>query len=87
MPITKQRILSTTILILTHKAMIHIRQPFFSIATAAIFALLGLGAACIAVNPEPLIIMGEEAPKQVLWAFTGLAFVMAYFALVHLKNS
>jgi len=66
--------------------MIHIRQPFFSIATAAIFALLGLGAGCLAVNTDALIIMGETAPDQALWAFSGLAFVMAYFALVHLKE-
>jgi len=66
--------------------MIHIRQPFFSIANAAVFALLGLGAACLAVNAEPLVIMAQEAPKQALWAFVGLSFLMAYFSLVHLKN-
>ncbi len=70
--------------------MVHLRQPFFSIAAAAIFGLLGLlyGANAVADIPITIAMFGFEAviTPVMNYVAAGLMFVMAYFALAHLKN-
>jgi hypothetical protein len=65
--------------------MIQIRQPFFSIVTSAIFALLGVLYGLNAGKGVSTMIGGVEMNTSGTWAFTGLMFLMAYFALVHMK--
>lgn len=70
--------------------MVHLRQPFFSIASAAIFGVLGLMYGANAASGVPIVIgmFGFEAvvPPVMNTVVAGLMFVMAYFALVHLKK-
>lgn len=66
--------------------MIRIRQPFFSITTAIVFSLLGLLHAIDAVNGTTLVIGGAELAPGAEWALTGILFLMAYFAIVHMKD-
>lgn len=64
--------------------LIHMRQPFFSITTGGIFALLGLLFG-LASGTNSLVFGGVAIGSSASWALTGLMFVMAYFSLVHLK--
>lgn len=65
--------------------MVHIRQPFFSIATATIFGGLGLIYGIGANDGYPVVLGGAELDSVYGYALSGLLFLMAYFALVHLK--
>ena len=65
---------------------IHIRQPFFSIVTAIIFGILGLFYGIGAVNGTGVVLGSTELNVSVSWALTGVMFLMAYFALVHLTD-
>jgi len=64
--------------------MIHIRQPFFSIAASAVFGLLAL--LLDAATNSVVVIGGTELTSSAAWALTGVLFLMAYFSLVHLKD-
>ncbi len=66
--------------------MVHMRQPFFSIATSIIFSLLGLVYGIDAIHNNTIIIAGAEVSSSALWAIAGIMFLMAYFALVHLND-
>lgn len=68
--------------------MVHIRQPFFSIMTAMIFSLLGLLHGLDAINGTGVVMISNnvEINTSAAWALTGVMFLMAYFALVHLKE-
>ena len=66
--------------------MVHIRQPFFSIATAVIFAALGFAFAMSAYADMPAMLGGAELSASVATALSGLMLLMAYFSLVHLKH-
>jgi len=66
--------------------MVHIRQPFFSIAAASVFGILGLLFGIDAARNSVVIIGGVELAQNAVWALTGVLFLMAYFALVHLKD-
>jgi hypothetical protein len=66
--------------------MVHIRQPFFSIAAAAIFGALGLMGGMSIMTNSPVVFGGNELNDQTLWSFIGVMFLMAYFSLVHLKE-
>ena len=65
---------------------VHIRQPFFSIVTAIIFGLLGLFYGIGAVQGAGVMLGSFELDVAVSWALTGVMFLMAYFALVHLTD-
>jgi len=66
--------------------MVHIRQSFFSIATAVIFSILGLLYGLGAAKGMGATIGSAELSTSVTWALAGLMFVMSYFALVHIKD-
>lgn len=66
--------------------MLYIRQPFFSIATASIFAALGLVYGIGAQLNFPVVFLNTNIDPTVGYALSGLLFVMAYFSLVHLKQ-
>lgn len=66
--------------------MVHIRQPFFSIASASVFGILGLLFGIDAARNSAVMIGGAELTQGATWALTGVLFLMAYFALVHLKD-
>lgn len=66
--------------------MVHIRQPFFSILTAVVFGVLGLLYSFDAMNGTVVFIGGAELPAGATWALVGLLFLMAYFAIVHMKD-
>lgn len=65
--------------------MIHMRQPFYSIASAATYLLCAIGLGLLAATPDAVLLFGTTAPSSALWALCGLMFLMAYFSLVHLK--
>lgn len=65
--------------------MLHIRQPFFSIATATIFAALGLIYSLGVQMNLPPVLIGVELDPVMGYVMSGLFFLMAYFSLVHLK--
>jgi len=65
---------------------IHIRQPFFSIVTAIIFSVLGLFYGTSAVNNSGAMLGTLELNVSITWALTGVMFLMAYFALIHLTD-
>jgi len=66
--------------------MIQIRQPFFSIVTAIIFGFLGFMYGVNAMNNIGVTFGTIELNLSASWALTGVMFLMAYFALVHLKD-
>ena len=66
--------------------MLHIQQPFFSIVTAGIFTLLGVFYGVTAGSGEGVIFSNVQITVSASWALSGLMFLMAYFALVHLKD-
>ncbi len=66
--------------------MVHMRQPFFSIATSIIFSLLGLVYGIDAIHNNAVVIAGAEVSPSALWTIAGTMFLMAYFALVHLHD-
>ena len=66
--------------------MVHMRQPFFSIAASIIFSLLGLVYAIDAVHGDTVTMAGANASPSLLWAIAGMMFLMSYFSLVHLKD-
>lgn len=66
--------------------MLHIRQPFLSIAMAIIFSVLGLMYG-LATAKEVNVVLGTiELNASASWALTGIMFLMAYFAMVHIKD-
>lgn len=65
--------------------MVHIRQPFFSIAAASIFGALGLIYGVGAMVGYPFILLDAELDPTVGYALSGLLLLMAYFSLVHLR--
>ncbi len=65
--------------------MIHMRQPFFSIASATTYLLCAVGLGWLAVTPDSVSLYGIPASSAVLYTLCGLMFLMAYFSLVHLK--
>jgi hypothetical protein len=73
-------------LLINNLRMVHIRQPFFSIATATIFAILGLVLGLGAGEGTEVMLGTYTLSAGAAWALTGLMFLMAYFALVHLKD-
>jgi len=66
--------------------MIHIRQPFFSIITATIFGLLAVMYGIAAGHGTGIMFGSIELNVPATWALTGVMFLMAYFALVHIKD-
>jgi hypothetical protein len=66
--------------------MIHIRQPFFSIATAVIYGILGVIIGQGAGQSTTVMLGSLELNQATGWALTGVLFLMAYFSLVHLKD-
>jgi hypothetical protein len=65
--------------------MVHMREPFLSITSGVIFAILGLIFANAAATTETINLANVEVTSSVSWALTGVLFIMAYFSLVHLK--
>ena len=65
--------------------LIHMRQPFFSIANATIFLVLGIFFGGASIAAQPVAFADLEMGVQISWVITGVCFVMAYFSLVHLK--
>lgn len=66
--------------------MVHMRQPFFSIAASIIFSLLGLVYAIDAIHGNTVTMAGAVISPSLLWAITGTMLLMGYFSLVHLKD-
>lgn len=66
--------------------MVEMKQPFFSIAAAILFALWGLAHGVRSAMELPVSINGWDMPLWFSYAITGLMFVMAYFALTHLRH-
>jgi len=66
--------------------MVHIRQPFFSIVAAVIFGLLGTLYGLSAGQGSGAVLGSIELNVPVTWALSGVMFLMAYFALVHIKE-
>lgn len=66
--------------------MVHIRQPFFSIITATVFSLMGLMYGISAGKGAGIAFGTIELNMSASWALTGVMFLMAYFALVHIKD-
>lgn len=66
--------------------MLHIRKSFHSLASAAIFLVLGLLYSMSALSGTPIILSGLEIATPMSWAVVGLMFVMAYFSLVHITH-
>lgn len=66
--------------------MIHMRQPFFSIANSVIYIALGMvfGIAGTAGHTVQFGTLVFDA--SALWALTGIMFLMAYFSLVHIRE-
>lgn len=62
------------------------RQPFFSITNATIFMLLGIAFGTLGTTGSAIMVGQTEIPSQIAWIATGVAFLMAYFSLVHLKT-
>jgi len=65
--------------------MIHMRQPFHSIATAAVFLVFGVLFGGAAISQSGVTFADVTLNEQATWAATGLMFVMSYFSLVHLR--
>ncbi len=65
--------------------MLHIRQPFYSITTSGIFTLLGLLFGLEATKGTMVPLGVVELSPSMTWGLTGILFLMAYFALVHLR--
>ncbi len=66
--------------------MIHMRQPFFSLATASIFLVLAILSGGSAISGQPIEFADVVFTQVPAYMMTGLMFIMAYFALVHLKH-
>jgi hypothetical protein len=66
--------------------MVNIRQSFFSITTAIVFALLAVLYGLNATKGVSTMIGGVEINPSTTWALTGIMFLMSYFALVHIKH-
>lgn len=64
--------------------MVRMRQPFFSIAAAAIFSITGLLIASEVAKGDSVRI--GDLHENILWGMVGVMFLMAYFSLVHLKD-
>jgi len=78
--------------------MVHIRQPYFSILSATIFALAGLAYTLSAhietqaalgnipnLGAPQMVLMGGDVSPAIGFVIAGVCFLMAYFSLVHLK--
>lgn len=65
---------------------IHIRQPFFSITTAIIFGIFGLMYGLAAAKGMGVMLGTLSLSVPVSWAISGIMFLMAYFALIHLTD-
>lgn len=65
--------------------MLHIRQPFYSITTSGIFTILGLLFGLEAAKGTTVPLGVVDLNSAMTWGLTGLLFLMAYFALVHLR--
>ncbi len=66
--------------------MVHIRQPFFSIAAATLFGALGLMGGMSIMTHSSVVFGGTELNDPTLWMFVGVMFLMSYFSIVHLKD-
>jgi hypothetical protein len=66
--------------------MVRIRQPFFSIATAFVFSALAVMYGLNAATGVSVFIGSVEFNAAASWALTGVMFLMAYFALVHIRD-
>ncbi len=58
----------------------------FSIASAAIFGVLGVLYGASAIDGVGVVLAGVTLNVATSWALTGLMFIMAYFSLVHLRH-
>ena len=66
--------------------MVHIRQPFFSIVTAIIFSIMGLLYGWNAAEGNSAVLGPINLGVPTTWGLAGVMFLMAYFAIVHLKE-
>lgn len=66
--------------------LVHIRQPFHSIATATVFLILAIFFGGAALSNAPVHFADLELGLRTMWTMTGLMFVMSYFSLVHLRH-
>jgi hypothetical protein len=78
--------------------LVHIRQPYFSIINATLFALVGLAYTLSAhvetqaalgnipaLGAPQMVLMGGAVNPAISFVIAGVSFLMAYFSLVHLK--
>jgi len=66
--------------------MLHVRQPFFSLAVASFLSALALLHGMGLATGNAVVIAGFELSDSAGWAVVGVMFLLAYFALVHLKD-
>lgn len=66
--------------------MVHMNEPFHSIAAAAMFGIFGLLFGAAAISEVPVIIADLSLNMTAAWMISGVSFVMSYFSLVHLKR-
>lgn len=66
--------------------MVEMRQPFFSILSAFIFADLGLLFVIAAINEWVIQFGALVITVPTAMALSGLMFVMAYFSLSHMMH-
>ncbi len=67
--------------------MMSMRPPLFDAAAAFVFALFGVAFGYAAVSDAPISFVEFTLTTSAEWAVTGLSFVMAYFAVVHMRRS
>jgi hypothetical protein len=67
-------------------SMIEMKQPFYSIAAAIIFATWGLIHGIRSVQQWNLQVGSWDMPIWFSFAIAGLMFVMAYFSLAHMRH-
>ena len=66
--------------------MTHLNHSSFSIAAAATFGMFGLLFGIAGFTGSTVNFGDMEFSNSIAWVITGLMFVLAYSALVHLKH-
>lgn len=66
--------------------MVEMRQPFYSILSAFIFADLGLLFVIAATNEWAIQLGSVIVNTPTAMALSGLMFLMSYFALAHMMH-
>lgn len=66
--------------------MVEMRQPFFSVVSAIVFAAWGLFFGLSAILGWNVVVGGWGVTDQLSWLLAGLHFLMSYFSLAHLQH-